>query len=188
MGGDLDKARVEVIRDALKDVADTIRSQDRKASYIIAIVFVTMSSYIFAIIKIKGLGKLDEALPLNFITNNWYLLYPLFFFILALIFLFESYSPHLNPKKVLNKQDMAFGSNMFFFDSQGQNEGDAEELSDTFIKRTADIKGLIKILYIEIFKLSYIRDYKIQLLKAANILTYIAFLSTLLTLGITISL
>ena len=30
---DLEKSKIEVVRDALKDAIDTIRAQDRKASY-----------------------------------------------------------------------------------------------------------------------------------------------------------
>lgn len=53
MSCDLEKSKIEVVRDALKDAIDTVRAQDRKASYMIAIIFFLISSFILTTLYIN---------------------------------------------------------------------------------------------------------------------------------------
>jgi len=93
IGNDLDKSRIEVVRDALKDVIDTIRAQDRKASYMIAIVFFLITTFTMVTIKVNNL---DEIKYLDHLVLG----FPILFFFISVGFLFYSYNPESNPTEV----------------------------------------------------------------------------------------
>ena len=54
---DIEKSKIEVVRDALKDAIDTIRAQDRKASYMIAIIFFLITAFVLTTLKINSFEK-----------------------------------------------------------------------------------------------------------------------------------
>ncbi|HJE03307.1 MAG TPA: hypothetical protein K8U92_05450 [Aliarcobacter thereius] len=166
MSSDLDKSKIEIVRDALKDVIDTIRAQDRKASYMIAIAFFLITAFTMATIKIN---TLDEIRYLDHLV----LFFPLLFFIVGVSFLFYSYNPVSNPTEVLIKDDEEFGRDKFFIFYMEDRDKSGEELATKFIEDTKEIKDILRVLYIEILKLSKIRERKVSYIKKANLFLFV---------------
>lgn len=166
MSCDLEKAKIEIVRDALKDVTDTIRAQDRKASYMIAIIFFLISTFTLTTLRMNDLVKIE-------CYNTLVLFYPVFYLIIAVGFLFYSYNPVSNPIEALSKEDAEFGKDKFFIFYGKDKDKNAENLADDFLSATSEIKGVLRVLYIEILKLSKIRERKISLIKNANIFLFI---------------
>ena len=192
MSCDLEKSKVEVVRDALKDVADTIRALDRKVSYIIVITSFMFSGYIYIIAKINSFEKLlqdgKKEQLLSFLSENFFLFVPIILFIIALVFLFKSYDPVSNPTQVLSEEDKKFPPNLFFYKYTTKICDKSENLATNFLNQTTEIKGILQILYIEICKLSYIRDRKLGLIKIANALLFTGFLVSILFLSVQLGL
>jgi len=94
----------------------------------------------------------------------------------AVGFLFYSYNPVSNPMEVLSKEDSGLGKDKFFVLFTKDRDKDATKLVEEFLSATSDIKGILKILYIEILKLSKIRDRKISLIKNANVFLFIGLI------------
>lgn len=158
---DLSKARIEVLRDALKDVVDTLRALDRKTSYLININSFIFGGYILIMMQIKNISFLNYQDLIFF--------FPLIYLIIALFFYFFSYSPVSDPSEVLQKDDKEFGKNKFYSHYIEDRFFSAEKLSSEFFDDTKDAKSLSRVLYIEILKLSKIRERRIGLIKLGNI-------------------
>ena len=72
---DLNKSRIEVLRDATKDVSDTLRALDRKTSYIITLTMFIFSSYSLIVLKMEKLEHIGAKemmffLPLILLPSN----------------------------------------------------------------------------------------------------------------------
>lgn len=173
---DLDKSRIEVLRDALKDVSDTIRAQDRKISYIIAIVLFIFSGYFINLPNFLGVQNISN---IEFIDY-----FPLSYLTLSIVFFFYAYNPVSNPVEVLKKDDVDFGRDKFFSLYEFDKNKNAKSLADNYIDSTEDIKGVARVLYVEILKLSKIRERKIKLIKVANKLFFLGILLMVLQLVI----
>ena len=93
------------------------------------------------------------------------------------MFLFYSYNPVSNPTEVLTKEDEEFGRDKFFIFHMNDKEKNSETLANNFIESTSDIKGVLKILYIEILKVSKIRERKISLIKQSSIFLFLGLTS-----------
>lgn len=169
MSCDLEKAKIEIVRDALKDVTDTVRAQDRKASYMIAIIFFLVTAFTLTTLRINEIVKIEYL-------DHMMLFYPILYFIVAVGFLFYSYNPVSNPTKVLSNEDAEFGKDKFFILFTKDRDKEATKLVEDFLSATSDIKGILKILYIENLKLSKIRDRKISLIKNANVFLFIGLI------------
>ena len=158
---DLSKARIEVLRDALKDVVDTLRALDRKTSYLINIISFIFGGFILIMMQIKNINFLNY--------HDLVLFFPLGYLIAAMFFYFFSYSPVSNPSEVLQEDDEEFGKNKFYSHFIGDGVYDAQKLSNSFFDTTKDPKDLGRILYIEILKLSKIRENRIRRIHLGNI-------------------
>jgi len=169
MSCDLEKAKIEIVRDALKDVQDTIRAQDRKASYMIAIVFFLISAFTLVTLKMNDLVTIEYL-------DNLVLFYPVFYFIIAVCFLFYSYNPVSNPTEVLTQEDAEFGKDKFFIFYKKDKDKSSEILADDFLSVTEEIRSILRVLYIEILKLSKIRERKISLIKNGNLFLFIGLI------------
>lgn len=169
MSCDLEKAKIEVVRDALKDVQDTIRAQDRKASYMIAIVFFLITAFTLITLRMNEIVKIEYL-------DTLVLFCPILYFIIAVVFLFYSYNPVSNPTEVLSKEDSDLGKDKFFVLFTKDRDKYATKLVEDFLSVISDIKDILKILYIEILKLSKIRDRKISLIKNANVFLFIGLI------------
>ena len=161
MSKDLDKSRIEVLRDATKDVSDTLRALDRKTSYIMSILLFIFSGYVIIMTKINSISVWNNY-------NELGIFFPLIYLIISLFFYFFSYSPVSNPQNVLQKQDQTFGFNKFYSPYIGDGRNNAKTCGDKFINDTKDIESLARILYVEIFKLSKIRERRIDYIKLGN--------------------
>jgi Ca2+/Na+ antiporter len=169
MSSDLDKSRIEILRDALKDATDTIRAQDRKASYMIAIVFFIISAFSMTTLKISSLEKIQYV-------DHLALFFPILYLIVAVGFLFYSYNPVSNPTEALITEDIEFGKDKFFTFYMNDKEKSAEKLADDFLSATNEVRGILRVLYIEILKLSKIRERKIAFIKKANLFLFIGLI------------
>ena len=161
MSCDLEKSKIEVVRDALKDVIDTIRALDRKASYMIAINFFIITSFVLTTLKINNLEKICSY---NELIN----FFPVLYFFIAVTFLLYSYNPVSNPSETLTKEDEDFGKDKFFTFYIKDREKNSDTLVDSYISSTKTIEDILKILYIEILKVSKIRERKISLIKQST--------------------
>lgn len=170
---ELSKYRIELLKDALKDVQETIRAQDRKASYIIAIEFFMISSFIYAFFAMKSYDKIDSLYKLVE-------LYPIVFFIISILYLFYSYSPVTNPQEVLDDKDKDLGKNKFFVFYSKDLEYSSHELSQNLLNDIDSEKNLLRVVYIEILKLSKIRERKIKYINIANDWLLISFVFMIL--------
>ncbi len=164
MDKDLNKSRIEVLRDALKDASDTLRAQDRKVSYIIAITLAIFSSYTYIITVIKYPDKSKITFDLVYLSD----FFPLIYLIIAILLFFMSYNPVSNPEEVLQEEDRELGRNKFFCFYSKDKEKSAIKLSEEYIQASTSIEALSRIIYIEILKVSKIRERKIGLIKQGN--------------------
>ena len=169
---DLEKSKIELVRDALKDTIDTIRAQDRKASYMIAIVFFMVSAYSLITSKKHSFESISSFQELIHF-------YPIIYLLLAVGFLFFSYNPVLNPVKVLTDEDIKLGKDKLFVLHIKDKEKNADKLAEDFINATSDTKDILKLLYIEILKLYKIRDRKILFIKRANPFIFVGLISAI---------
>lgn len=178
MNCDLEKSKIEVVRDALKDATDTVRAQDRKASYMIAIIFFLISSFILTTLYIKKEFTVYN-IDIDYLDNivNLLVFFPVLYFFIAIILLFYSYNPVSNPTEVLTKEDQELGRDKFFIFHMNDKEKDSETLANNFINATLEMKGILQILYIEILKVSKIRERKISLIKQSSILLFFGLTS-----------
>ena len=161
MSCDLEKSKIEVVRDALKDAIDTIRAQDRKASYMIAIIFFLITAFVLTTLKINSFEK-------SISYNDLIVFFPIIYLFITVGFLFYSYNPVSNHTEVLTEEDKEFGKDKFFIFHMKDKEKNSETLASNFISATKGIEGILKILYIEILKVSKIRERKISLIKQST--------------------
>lgn len=157
---DLNKSRIEVLRDATKDVSDTLRALDRKTSYIITLTMFIFSSYSLIVLKINEFQHIGATEMLFFL--------PLIYLIAATYFYFYSYSPIQNPTIALDNEDNIYVKNTFFILHTDDKANLIDDLAANYILKAPDIKGLAKVLYAEIIKLSKIRERRINLIKIGN--------------------
>lgn len=173
MSFDLDRARTDILRDAWTEVNDTIRAQDRKASYMIALVWFLISAFSIATIKINGLQTFSHLVEIL-------LFFPVFYLMMAAFYLFYSYYPQVNPITALRPEDREFQQNKLFILHTRNQEHSASELAEKFINDTYDFKQAVRMLYIEIIKLSKIRDRKISLIKQSSTFLILGIFSSIL--------
>lgn len=177
---DLDKSKIEVVRDALKDAIDTIRALDRKASYIIAIILFLISSFVLITLKIKNKLIFENTnISIDNIVNL-FLFFPIIYFVIAIALLFYSYNPVSNPMEVLKEDDKSFGKDTFFIFYSKDQEKDAKDLTNNFLLKAKGIDGILRILYIEILKISKIRERKISLIKLSIVFLFIGLISEII--------
>ncbi len=158
---DISKSRIEVLRDALKDVVDTLRALDRKTSYLINIISFIFGGYVLIMMKVENINFLDY--------EDLIIFFPLIYLVIAMFFYFFSYSPVSNPSEVLQEEDKEFGKNKFYSHYLGDRFYSAKDLSNSFFDSTIDAKSLARVLYIEILKLSKIRERRIDHIKLGNV-------------------
>ena len=160
---DIEKIKIDILRDALKDVADTIRAMDRKVQFIIGYnaIFLGFISTIFLKMNDLDMLKTDKSLLicLGMLTFIW-----LIYFMKIL----STFSPYQNPLDVFdNDGDKNFSNSTFFITVKESSSINLSELIKNFDNQIEDEKSIKKLLYKEISKLSYIRDSRIERIKEA---------------------
>jgi hypothetical protein len=178
---DIEKLKIEILRDALKDAIGTVQALDRKIVFLVSFngVFLGLISTLF--FKKEILTK---------IISNIELFYSIlgvidFIWIFVFIQIMLGISPKVNPIDVFkSEKDKKFSNNVFFiFTGANKNSLDLDDLIDSYSKIDT-YKKIQKLLYKEIGKVSYIRDSKLKNIKISVNLTWMMImLFTLFFMG-----
>lgn len=162
---DLEKIKIEILRDALKDVVDTIRALDKK------IIFLVSYNALFLSVIGALLIRKDEFILSHGPITELLTLF-LFLWVLLLIYIMLNISPTINPLDLIFDREKSFGKNLFFVKTDSKKLS-IEYLTNSYDKRINDVKAVKKLLYTEIIKLSYIRDTRIKHIDNAVFGSYI---------------
>jgi len=169
---DIEKIKIDILRDAVKDASDTIRALDRKVVFLVSYntLFLGVIGTILSKKDILLLNKIS-IIGLSVIAICW---------VLLLMYTMMNVSPSQNPSDVLYDKDKMFGFNMFFVLAGKDQKHSLKYLLDNFNDEISDIENAKKLLFKEVTKLSYIRDDKIRKLqfsiKVSACLTFIFIL------------
>jgi len=167
---DIEKVKIDILRDALKDAIGTVQALDRKIVFLVSFngVFLGLISTLF----------FKQEVLKNIISNMdlFYTILGLIdiFWIIVFIQIMLGISPKVNPIDVFkSKGDKEFSNNLFFIFT-GANKGSLEldKLIHSYNKIDS-YKKIQKLLYKEIGKISYIRDTKLKNIKMSVTLTWI---------------
>lgn len=176
---DLEKIKIDLLRDALKDVTDTIRALDRKVVFLVSYNALFLGA-IVAIFAKNWNMILTQAQGLS--TSLFGLF--IFLWILFLIGIMLNIRPKYNPLDALYDREKMFGENLFFISTLNDKKYSLEFLTNCYDERVDSIKNVKKLLYSEIIILSYIRDSRIKEVKVAAYLSYLfTFVFAIVFLG-----
>jgi len=166
---DIEKIKIDILRDSLKDAIDTIRVLDRKIIFLASFngMFLGLLSTLF--FKQKVLSNIISELELFYcilgaIGIVW---------IAVFIYIMIGITPKINPIDVFIKQnDKYFSNNIYFiFTDAKKSSLELDILIDNYNKIDSYTK-IQKLLYKEIGKISYIRDVKLKNIKLSVMLTW----------------
>lgn len=162
---ELEKAKIDVLRDAVKDASDTLRAVDRKVFF--------LTTKTLSIIPIFA----AIMLYLKFPDLEGYLLSKDFFTFILIVFgtspyffvlhyLLKSAAPKSGPTENLPSiNDKSFGNNFFYIHTLKKDEEalefDLDKIRDNFDTTLCNANELKKLLIKENIKVSFIRDTKI---------------------------
>jgi hypothetical protein len=156
---EIDKVKIDILRDALKDTTDTIRALDRK------IVFLVSYNAVFQGFIVTIFLKYEEVVKL---LSASYQYFYIFLGILGVIWLFifirvmMGIAPKSNPIEVFeSKDDRSFSNNVFFVLTSGENSLKLGDLTQN-LNKIDTLEKINKLLYKELGKTSYIRDIKLK--------------------------
>jgi len=175
---DINKIKIEILRDAFKDVVDTIRALDRKIVFLVSYNAIFLGFIVTIFLRYKEVEKL---LPNSYGSLYCCLSILGVIWAFVLIGIMMGISPAVNPIDVFESdEDRKFGQNMFFIFTDGKKEKlNLSQLVESYKEINTEEK-LEKLLYKEIGKVSFIRDIKINTIKrsvyASFILTFIFIL------------
>ena len=181
---DIEKIKIDILRDALKDAMDTVRALDRKIVFLVSFngIFLGLISTLF--LKKDILEKIFSKIELFYcilgsITFIW---------IMVFIYIMTAIAPKSNPIDVFDiETDKKFLNNTFFIFTNGKEKSlNLDTLLNRY-KKIDSYNKIQKLLYKEIGKLSYIRDSKINSIKTSVTLTqFMVFTFILFVLGFVI--
>lgn len=155
---DIEKIKIDILGDALKDAIDTVRALDRKIIFLVsynAIFFLILIRLFLNSSEVKILIKNIQTLEVFYALLGTICLVWVF----NLIKIMLSISPESNPINVFKKrEDKDFSNNTFFIFTGGEdNILDLNELKNNY-QKIDSYEEIEKLLYKEIGKVSYIRD------------------------------
>ena len=167
---DIEKLKIEILRDALKDAISTVQALDRKIVFLVSFngVFLGLISTLF--FKQEILTNIVSNIGLFYSILGVINLIWIFVFIQIMI----GISPKVNPIDVFkSKEDKEFSNNVFFvFTGANKHFLELNKLINSYNKINT-YKKIQKLLYKEIGKVSYIRDSKLKSIKTSVTLTWI---------------
>jgi len=160
---DINKIKIEILRDAFKDVVDTIRALDRKIVFLVSYNAIFLGFIVSIFLKYKEVEKL---LPNSYEYFYCYLSILGFIWAFVLIGIMLNISPTVNPIDVFKSdEDKKFGQNIFFIFTDGKKKKlSLNKLIQSYDEINTKEK-LEKLLYKEIGKVSFIRDIKMKNIK-----------------------
>lgn len=155
---DIEKIKVDILRDALKDASDTTRALDRKINFL-----VSYNAIFLGVISTLFFSSKD----ISFIENIG-----LFYLLLiglgllwvgAFIYMMIGISPRSNPIEVFKTtQDKELFNNVFFVFTNAKKASLELDALITNYSLVDNYEQIEKLLYKEIGKVSYIRDMKLK--------------------------
>jgi hypothetical protein len=161
---DLDKVKIDILRDALKDAMDTVRALDRKIVFLASFngIFLGLISTLF--FKQKVLKNMISNIELFYCGLGIIAI----FWIILFIQIMKGIAPKSNPIDVFKSDtDKKFSNNLFFIFTDGKKKSlELSTLVESY-EKIDSYKKIQKLLYKEIGKLSYIRDTKINSIKTS---------------------
>jgi hypothetical protein len=164
---DIEKVKIDILRDALKDVIDTVRALDRKIIFLVSYNAIFIGIILKIFLEYKSLKDILQTNTIYFYSIIGIIcLFWVYYFILIMI----GISPKINPTEVFKTdEDKNFSNNNFFvYTGAKLNILDL----DLMIKKYNHINSyqtIEKLLYKEIGKISYIRDIKVNIInKSVN--------------------
>lgn len=166
---DIEKVKIDILRDALKDAIDTVRALDRKVVFLVSFntIFLGLVSTLF--FKQEVLRKMILNVEMFYsvlgaIGIVW---------IVVFIQIMMGISPKINPIDIFQSDnDKQFSNNVFFvFTGAKKASLELDKLLDTYNKIDSYNK-IQKLLYKEIGKVSYIRDMKAKSIEISVRLTW----------------
>ena len=157
---DIEKVKIEILRDALKDAIDTVRALDRKIIFLVSYNAIFIGIILKIFLEYKSLKDIFQSNTIYFYSIIGIVgLFWVYYFILIMI----GISPKVNTIEVFKSdEDKKFSNNNFFVYTGGKSN--ILDL-DFMIKGYDNINSyqtIEKLLYKEIGKISYIRDIKIN--------------------------
>jgi len=175
---DIEKMKIDILRDALKDASDTIRALDRKINFLVSYNAVFLGFITTLFLKYD---KVKEVFPISF-----YCFLGILGFLWVCIFIgiMMGIAPKSNPIEVFkNDNDKKFANNVFFVYTNSKKEKlELDQMIKNF-KMIDSYEKIEKLLYKEIGKVSYIRDDKLKSVNrsvnASWILTFIFLLGVI---------
>lgn len=161
---ELEKAKIDILRDAVKDASDTLRAVDRKVFFLTTktLSIVPIFAAIMLYIKFP-----DFILPFIQKENITYILIVLgslpYFYVLS--YLLKAAAPKSAPTENFSENDKSFGNSLFYVHTIKNDaspiEFDLENIRVNFDKTLCNENELKKLLIKENIKVSFIRDTKI---------------------------
>ncbi len=179
---ELEKVKIDLLRDSLRDVVDTIRALDKKIRYIISFNAVALGFIGSILLLYKQELKIDIFSSLSIF--GFLLLVP---WVANLIGLLWTFDPKVNPNNIFcaEKDKKAFDKCYFipfqfnFFNWNPKNHIHLSDLVENYNSSIQNYDDVKSMLYKEISKLSFIRDIKVKnikiSLKTTILLTFISF-------------
>ena len=167
---DIEKVKIDILRDALKDAIGTVQALDRKIVFLVSFngIFLGLISTLFF--------KQEILTNIIFNIELFYSILGVIDIIWIIVFIqiMLGISPKINPIEVFkSKEDKEFSNNIFFIFT-GANKGSLELDKLIYSYNKIDsYKKIQKLLYKEIGKVSYIRDSKLKSIKISVNLTWI---------------
>lgn len=175
---DIEKVKIDLLRDTLKDATDTVRALDRKIIFLVsynAIFLLLISRLFFSFNEVKLLFSNPQIFYglLTTLGLVWS-----FYFIKTMLII----APKINFVNIFeSEEDKKFSSQTLFITT-------GKKLSlDTLVSNYEKINSYLditKILYKEIGKVTYIRDFKVRGIEKSIKATYILTISFLLLIFI----
>jgi len=161
---EIENMKIDILRDALKDVSDTLRALDKKTQFLISYnaIFLGLIGAIF----LKNSENLEIVIwqKTLFLVSMGILS---FFWVMFLKQLMTNFSPEQNPLDAFcSNLDKNFANDTFFV-LTGKHCKNLEQLVKNYDDEIHNELSVKKLLYKEIVKLSYIRDKRINVLKDA---------------------
>lgn len=162
---ELEKAKIDVLRDAVKDSSDTIRAVDRKIFFLATKTLSIIPIFAAIMLYLKFPDLECCLLPKEFFTFLLIILgaFPYF---LVLKDLLKAAAPKSGPTDNLETDDKTYGNTFFYIHTINDKSNpimfDLDTITNNFDNTINNAKSLKKLLIKENIKVSYIRDTKIS--------------------------
>lgn len=171
---EIEKIKIDILRDALKDASDTVRTLDRKINFLVSYNAIFLGVIATLFLKYKDIKLIIH----NYETFYFILGFIGFFWTCIFISIMMGISPKSNPIEVFNNDtDKEFSNNIFFISTDGKINSLALDNLLVNYSKINSYNKIQKLLYKEIGKVSYIRDVKLKSVSrsvmASWILTFI---------------